>query len=394
MVMTPNIRIQILISFLLTAACNGVEHRFSMPTTEQTFYQNSENVTQRKIDILWVIDNSGSMAPFQLSLAQNFQEFLQAFVQKNYDFHLAVTTTDAYLAGSQFRNDRSLSLLKDGNSGVPTGFPVMDPSTPDLLGVFVNNALQGTQGSGDERAFSSIAETLENPANNSFLREGSFLAVIILSDEDDFSNPYRPERTTSNAASNPDQDYSAPGLESVNSYISYLDRKTNSTGLQNRNYNVSVIGVTDQACLLQHQAQTAGTILGKRMMELAEKTGGISGSICSSTYSTVLQSIQKRIIELSTEFPLNRKPKLGTIRVYVNGTLLSQDSENGWTYNPNSNSILFHGNGIPPQAAAVSVVFDPIEALKPHEASKAPTLPVFSTLLENPSWAFFEDVPN
>lgn len=358
----------ILAGLLVFAACNGAQHRFSLASEEQSFIQSSQEVVQRKIDILWVIDNSGSMAPFQQSLAENFQEFMQTFVQKNYDFHLAVTTTDAYLAAPSFRNNPALSLLRSGNATTSTGIPVIDNSTPDVVGTFTTNAMQGARGSGDERAFSSLRETLENPANAGFLRPDSFLAVIILSDEDDFSNPSRPERTTANAANFPDQDYSDPGMESVDSYLAYLNQKTNSKGSE-RNYNVSVIGVLDETCLNQHRARTAGTVIGKRMIELASKTGGVSGSICSSNYSSVLQSIQKRILELSTEFPLKRRPRVETIRISVNGISLAQDSENGWTYNPSTNSIQFHGTGIPPRAASVNIIYDPLEALKIEPAS-------------------------
>ncbi|MEZ0392899.1 MAG: hypothetical protein ACAH59_11835 [Pseudobdellovibrionaceae bacterium] len=348
---------------MLLAACQGAKHSFTLVPDEQSFQQNSLEVVQRKIDILWVVDNSGSMTPFQQSLTENFQAFLQDFLQKDYDFHLAVTTTDAYLADPQFRNQPTLSKFRDGGTLPARGFPLIDNQTPDPLATFTANALQGSSGSGDERAFSSFKASLSNPANSQFLRKDSFLAIIILSNEDDFSNPTRPERTTANAGTYPDQNYSDPGLESIDSYVSYLDQLTLSQN-ENRNYTVSAVTVLNQECVDSYPGQ--GLTIGRRVIELAQKTGGVLGSICSPNYSQVLNNIQKRIIELSTEFPLKRIPKLGSIRVHINGDPLIEDAENGWTYNSVKNSILFHGKGVPPKAATVSIYFEPAESLKPH----------------------------
>src|SRR5262245_51904437 len=50
----------------------------------------------RKVDILWVVDSSGSMAPKQARLASNFNNFVDQLVNANppIDFHIAVISTD------------------------------------------------------------------------------------------------------------------------------------------------------------------------------------------------------------------------------------------------------------------------------------------------------------
>lgn len=59
----------------------------------ETFYQTStrEDV---KIDIVWVIDNSLSMYDEQEALANNFDSFINGFIQKHFDFKMAITTID------------------------------------------------------------------------------------------------------------------------------------------------------------------------------------------------------------------------------------------------------------------------------------------------------------
>ena len=51
-----------------------------------------------KVDLLWVIDNSGSMQKAQQNLAQNISVFVQELVNQDsdelIDFRMAVITTD------------------------------------------------------------------------------------------------------------------------------------------------------------------------------------------------------------------------------------------------------------------------------------------------------------
>src|SRR5262249_40734277 len=123
-----------------------------------------------KVDLLWVVDNSGSMDPLQANMTANFNSFINNFVSKNFDFHLAVTTSDAYLAGSFWNNNPALAQFRDGVGSTHTGVFDILPSTPNLINVFVTNATQGSNGSGDERVFSSLKAALNSNLNAGFLR--------------------------------------------------------------------------------------------------------------------------------------------------------------------------------------------------------------------------------
>ncbi|MEM1349378.1 MAG: hypothetical protein AAGI01_12525 [Myxococcota bacterium] len=54
-----------------------------------------------QMDILWVIDNSGSMCQEQATLATEFDAFIDTLADTTLDFHIAVTTTHAPLATSR-----------------------------------------------------------------------------------------------------------------------------------------------------------------------------------------------------------------------------------------------------------------------------------------------------
>lgn len=343
----------------LILACDKGDRSYSLLSDSNQFQQDPNEVVNNKVDILFVVDNSGSMAAFQTNLANNFSSFMQNFIGKGYDFHIGVTTSDAYLAASQFDNNPNLAKLKDGSS-THTGFPVIDQNTPNIASVFSTNAKVGDNGSGDERAFSSFKAALNSSLNSSFRRQGAFLAIIILSDEDDFSDSTRPEGSWTLRGGVADHSYTNSHLETVNSYVSYLDTLTGTTDPNLRKYNVSAVAVIDNNCLTAHKRDTTETIIGQRYISLANATGGVLADLCSPSYATALTQIQQKIVELSTQFVLSRVPDPASIRVWVDGASVPNDATNGWTYVSSSNSVVFHGTAIPEQGASINVTFDPV----------------------------------
>src|SRR5262249_28322711 len=149
---------------------------------------------------------------------------------------------------------------------------------------------------------------LNSSQNSSFLRSSSFLAVIILSDEDDFSGNSRSE------GGGNDHDYNASTLESVQTYINYLDALTTSTGATRR-YNVNSITVMDNNCLNQHIGGAPSSIIGQRYMQISQATNGITGSICDASYANNLSNIAAQIATLSSQFFLDKTPQVNTIVV-------------------------------------------------------------------------------
>jgi hypothetical protein len=337
------------------SGCDKSSGDVAILAASQKFTQANSNVNV-KIDILWVVDNSYSMNPLQQSLTSNFNSFIGNFINKGFDFNIAVTTTDAYLSGVKFSNDNTLAQFRDGVGSTHTGVRVITPTTPNIVNTFVTNALQGESGSGDERAFSSFRNALTDPLNAGFPRAGSFLAVIILSDEDDFSGDNRAQ------FGGTDHSYTASTLDPVSNYISFLDTLTNSTDPNNRNYSVSAVTVLDNTCLASHQAQAPSSIIGQRYISLANSTKGTLASICSN-YATSLLAIQQKILELSTAFHLDRTPIVSSIKVSVDGVSINEDSTNGWTYDATANSIFFHGTALPQQGSVIDIEFDPTSLL-------------------------------
>jgi len=327
----------------MLAGCAKGGGSFSTLADSASFKQEATYVA-KKIDILWVIDNSGSMKTSQDNLASNFQAFIGRFNQNNNDFHMAVGTTDAWY--KQFHSTSQLARLRDGAGSTHSGVFVMDKNTPNLSSVFQTNIKQGIAGNGDERAFESIKQILGDSFNSSFRRPEAFLAVIIVSDEEDFSSS---SETFS-------ESYSNPNLYTVQKYVDFLDTYTGGTA-SGRNYSVSNISIQDSACLQQLSADSSRKV-NSRYKEITNITGGVQGSLCSN-FGTTLNLISDSIIQLSSVFKLNREPIPETIVVTVDGVSIAQDATNGWTYDSTKLTITFHGSSVPGANSTVKINFDP-----------------------------------
>jgi hypothetical protein len=163
----------------------------------------------RDVDILFVIDNSGSMEEEQTSLAANFPSFiarLETIEGGLPNVHIGVVSSDV---GAGPWNIAMCS--GDGDNGMLQTTPrVAGCSPPDgafivdvvddagarttnysgtLADTFSCIARLGTTGCGFEQHLESMRRALDgtNGFNAGFLREDAYLAVIFIADEDDCS---------------------------------------------------------------------------------------------------------------------------------------------------------------------------------------------------------------
>jgi hypothetical protein len=399
-------------------ACEKTDRSFSL-LDDGSHFQQAASYETRKIDVLWVIDNSGSMATSQANLTANFSSFISQFQGKGYDFHMAVTGSDAWRAASQ-SNDISKGILASARGGAirfrtnqtpstpdactgtqatnpsmnplqlisDTGTAIMDAATPNLNAAFVSSATQGICGTGDERPFASIKQFLAFTGSNvpvgvigndSFRREGAFLSVIIVSDEDDFSanttSPIYGDYNEEAPGNDPNLHplvltapspadpldiyhlYNDPRLDTVQSYKDNLDSVMGSTD----NYSVNTIAILDTACRTTLNNNVGGRRLGRRYAALADMTNGVKASLCGD-FAASLEEIAKKTLKLTAKFKLGREPDPTTIKVVVDGVTIPEDPGHGWTYNAADWSITFSDPVVPAQGANVQVFFTPLRA--------------------------------
>ncbi len=376
--------------------CSGSPSISVLPS-EDTFEQQGNEITA-KMDILWVIDNSGSMQNEQTDLRNNFDSFITSFVGKGYDYRMAVVTTDAWytVAGdyvnptydmttpqtgaySNFVFNTFNNTIKcpagatvtsdfvDGDLTAVTqsgyvlidstdasidfnlygiGAPEYTPGDPAYIGnnvrnIFAINSKVGLTGCYFESGIKSAIASLQSPANAGFPRADAHLAIILVSDEDDFKLGTKETITAS----------------------TYHDTLTNIAS-DAFGYSFHSITILEEGA--DNYCGTGSAYrIGSKYIELSDLSGGITASICGD-FAVALDNIAQKIIETTVEFSLSSVPadpnKL-VVSVKNPGdsgfTPIPQNIDNGWTYNATANSIVFHGTGIPAQGSEISIFYDP-----------------------------------
>ncbi|MCK6551324.1 VWA domain-containing protein [Myxococcota bacterium] len=162
-------------------------------------------------DILFVVDNSGSMADEQENLARNFEAFITQIAGAG-DYQIMVVTTDTQspdgemggLQVSTFATEPPHNLLDQSSSGcMPVGIAHgcargPEPTTriirstqtkEEQIRQFQENVRVGSCGSGAEQGLAgmmlALEETRVGGCNEGFLRDGANLVIVIVSDEED-----------------------------------------------------------------------------------------------------------------------------------------------------------------------------------------------------------------
>jgi hypothetical protein len=178
----------------------------SHPATQTSTTINVGN--NRDIDLLFVIDNSGSMGDEQASLVANFTKFMDALSDTAGglpNVHIGVVSSDVGAGGFNWPgcpgegDDGLLQATARSQCSPPSGKFIEDLANPDgtrqknysdtLGNTFKCIAELGTHGCGFEHHMESMKRALDGsrPENAGFLRDGAYLAVVFIADEDDCS---------------------------------------------------------------------------------------------------------------------------------------------------------------------------------------------------------------
>lgn len=146
------------------------------PVFELTF-----RVPLGRRDILFVVDNSGSMRPELESIAHQFDPFLNSI--KKADYQIAIITTD-------WTYDRGQFLEFENGQIILSNPQKSDSVHRQNVGYFQKTIKRpiGNKYSHDERGIFALNMALDNSAHSGFWRPHSILQVIIVSDENERSD--------------------------------------------------------------------------------------------------------------------------------------------------------------------------------------------------------------
>lgn len=307
--------LQFLFAFLV--ACSPEPGDKKVPVKEEKFKDVAEKVTfqsESKIDVLFVIDDSGSMEDHQRKLIEGLNQFSDLFYQLKFiDFHIGVTTsTPNYMSGAPTYGGRLVKVLN---------YRYVDRNTPDGDTILKQMLNVGVEGDGYEEFFSMVIDGLTPPIsmgeNAGFLRGDALLLVIFLTDTDDQS------------------DLSA---EMFNQQL--LDLKgRDDTKLM---LSTAIIPSSGASCRRRGEERDPRKI--EQALILA-KGNGSQFSLCEVSFGPSLAKLADQVFSRVSRIQLEMVPEVETIRITYGSQIIPNDYKAGWTYDPETNSI-FMGSEI------------------------------------------------
>ena len=316
---------------VLTGAVLGCSQKlvFDLQSTADNFGQSI--TYNNKVDIVWVLDDSASMAAHQQRLAQQVPSLISRLDSLKLDYRMVVITTD---------------MGYEGTGGQFLGEPaVLHAGNPQIVSLLQERIGQGENGNNLERGLDSLQEALEldRVELKTFLRQEALLVINVLSNEDDKSN---------------NTQGSSPYARSYSNYLDQLKKPWNDGSRSWMMNFIGVLGTEGSACTtFQNYAEA-----GRAFLELVDLSGGIKESICTSSLTLAVDKLRARIVEVMTEYRLSRLPDIATLKVFINGKEIPQSSSHGWQYLSARNSIKFFGDAVPPADAKIQVDFKPASA--------------------------------
>ncbi|MCA9554139.1 MAG: choice-of-anchor D domain-containing protein [Myxococcales bacterium] len=300
-----------------------------------------EQLGTPKVDILFIVDFTGSMTEEQTSLGANFQAFIQFAQAQNLDYHLGVTTTGtAEEAGRLMHADR----IRGNPFGGPFANRIVTAATqPDPETAFTYN-LQGRPLTGgapaNEAGFYAAYQALTPPVltghNAGFLRQDALLSVIWVTDESE-------ETSTDVGAPTGDLDFYVSFLRSIKGFR-HTELFTAS----------AIVGDAPSGC----NGAGGNAVAAPRYIEAANRTGGVFQSICTANWNQALEDLSTTAFGFKSRFFLTNQPVISTITVEVDGVMVPATSAAGtvlWSYDSTTNSVNFTPSAIPEPGAELLV---------------------------------------
>ncbi len=224
------------------------------------------------VDILWVVDNSGTMSDERAQLGEKFDQFMAKLLESGADYHIGIVSTDT--------DDPAHSGRLQGDPKVIT------PATPDPKAAFAANVQLPETDSRVERGLDAmrlaLGEDLLSGDNSGFLRANASLFVIVISDENDHS------------------------IGPVEYYSRWLEH-LKGAGNENTVSMSAIVGQSPDGC--------AGAEAGDRYLHVQVDTGGLFHSICSEDYGPIVEELGINAAGLRRKFYLSEGAQADTIQV-------------------------------------------------------------------------------
>ena len=328
----------------------------------------------REVDLVFVINNSPSMAAHQSRIATNLNRFRQLFHERDLDYRIGVLTTDFVNAEpgrggdqSYFKEVRSIQLDQAGkpvldrndrpkqitkrvaSNGTLVTLPVMEqpwitPKTPDSI--FGELVKVGTNGDSNRTAFTSVYNFVAGYYNkqHTFLRPDATTIVVFFMDEEETRMATWKDNKDGTREAQWIEDGKLPDLlnqynarnpekrQTLDGYINYWVLRPFIIVKGNKRGKLEIEAVVSPNNVSHRRAAelTGGTVLNIE----SDFSGPLAalGDRIADTVAVALEPVQSGA-------SFYKK----SLRVLVDGEEVSPDPQNGYIYDELTHSIRFQG---------------------------------------------------
>ena len=342
------------LAMVFMMACTENEFR------EQDFTSLSYQVQVGQVDILFVVDTSGSMSAEQRKMAEAFDNFLQGLNIAGVDYRLGIITMDVESKANPLKDfGQGKGALQNGNLlEFPDGSYYLTPQSNDIEDQFWSTiqreeTLDCERGgyvlkdcpSDDERGIYSAFLTVNSNKQN-FFRKNGHVAFIFLTDEDvrghglgALQSPYfKPEAYDYpvNLIQIVKTRIGANTTMSAHAIITDSDSCLDQQSIQGGNPNIDgKIGSFYRTLTNPNNYSLANPDRRLDYYANGMLVEGVVGSICASSYTSQVGDIASVITQKKSE------EKFGCVleREDSLNVRISQDYE--WELNENKDGITF-----------------------------------------------------
>jgi hypothetical protein len=328
-------------------------------------------------DIIWVIDESGSMNDNRQDIVNNAQDFFARAVQSNLDFRMAVAGVaekpDPFpilppgkaaivgkLCHKMMGPPNSPFDFDDG--GDPTKDRFLLPSEAAIFKSCIGNPpyAENSAEYGMLHAYEATVRMLPRTANTlQKIRPEATLAIIIASDElpkylsgGEYFQPQSPEMPKDginiSATSAKQCSLDAADQTKVDAFLAPWKGLFGGTHPKWGKDGKAIVNFIGGTC------GTSCAQIGHGYLDLVKATGGIAADICQKNLGQTLQIMIDTITGAASSAKLQYVPVSASLAVAVDNQQLIRSRVNGFDYVGFSNTLVFSGVKIQPGSQIVA----------------------------------------
>jgi hypothetical protein len=277
-------------------------------------------------DIIWIMDESGSMDEVRDDIAANAVSFFEEAVGRGLNFRMGVTDM----------NDLSLGKFASRDDAEGAGERWIYPHENEAFATAVADPSGPASGDlGSEHGLTQMKNAIERhlprDAGDDFkIRPNARLVVMVVGDEE----PQEFSAISDLKDKPPTPAQQAQIMEGLQPFLALADE------------NQTTVHVIHEP--LPYGDLCSGLSYGYGYYDLANHTGGQVGDVCQEDLRGTINVILDDIVGDASPVTLEYVPISSTITVMRDGVAVPRSRELGWDYRAAANSIIFYGMPVDP----------------------------------------------